>query len=129
MYNHTPSDEFRKIADLLEEISKNQATDSDSEETDSTSIDKTVSDLMTTEKEPEKLSGSVNVESLAKDLGINDVSAFKAAFNSLKQGKMPASKSQVVSLATAFDKLLAADASTTSRILSKLRQIHRSSEH
>lgn len=120
MYTTLASEEFRKIADRLDEISK-EAPGDEAE----ASIDKTVSDLMTTEKEPEQLTGSINVETLAKDLGVNDISSFKAAFNSLKQGKMPTNKSQVTSLAVAFDKLLAADASTTSRVLSKLRQIHK----
>lgn len=124
MHTSLPSEEFRKIADRLDEITKKDSEEGDAE----SSVDKAVSDVMTQEKEPEKLAGSVNVESLAKDLGINDIAAFKSAFSSLKQGKMPTNKQQVMSLAAAFDKLLAADASTTSRVLSKLRQIHKAND-
>lgn len=87
--------------------------------------DKTVKDLMTKEKSPEKLTGSISIKSLAQDLGIENVSAFQAAFNSLRQGKMPSNTTQIRELAMAFDKLLAADASTTSKVLTKLRAIHK----
>lgn len=116
------AEEFRAIADtidgILREASENQK--------DSTA-DGAVTDLMTKEKAPEKLEGTVNIKTLAADLGIQNVSEFQSAFNMLKQGKMPSKTSQIRELAIAFDKLLAADASTTSRVLTKLRQIHKAS--
>ena len=128
MSNRFVAEEFRDLVKKLDEIydqtmfGEADAKDDDAEST----IDHDITDVMTKEKEPEKLSGNINVKSLAQDLGIDNVDAFQSAFNSLKQGKMPTNSSQIRELAIAFDKLLAADASTTSRVLSKLRQIHKS---
>lgn len=97
----------------------------ETKEADPKSADASVMDLMTKEKAPEKLEGSVSIRSLATDLGLENISEFQAAFNMLRQGKMPTKTSQVRELAMAFDRLLAADASTTSRVLTKLRQIHK----
>lgn len=92
---------------------------------DDKSSEKTVMDLMTKEKAPQKLEGNVSVKSLASDLGLENINEFQSAFNMLRQGKMPTKPTQIRELAMAFDRLLAADASTTSRVLTKLRQIHK----
>jgi hypothetical protein len=89
--------------------------------------DASIDDMMTHEKEPEKLEGSVAVKNLAGLLGIDNTSLFVNAFNALKAGKIPSNQPQVRELAIAFYKLLAADASTTSKVLSQLRRIHKAS--
>lgn len=116
------AEDFRALSDTLESII-DEAPAPEEKGTDSA-----VMDLMTKEKAPEKLEGSVSVKSLAADLGIQNVAEFQSAFNMLRQGKMPTKTSQIRELAMAFDKLLAADASTTSRVLTKLRQIHKSNK-
>lgn len=116
------AEEFRSIADTIDGILREAPA-----KQEQSSVDGAVTDLMTKEKAPEKLEGSVNIKTLAADLGIQNVSEFQSAFNMLKQGKMPSKTSQIRELAIAFDKLLAADASTTSRVLTKLRQIHKAS--
>jgi hypothetical protein len=118
------AEEFRDLVKKLDEIY--DQTEIGEAETKDDTVDQDITDVMTKEKEPVKLSGNINVKSLASDLGIDNVDAFQTAFNSLKQGKMPTNSAQIKELAVAFDKLLAADASTTSRVLSKLRQIHKS---
>jgi len=138
------AEDFRKIADLLESISEADKKDSNDQEaskdtasdqedksteddtnSDQISTDKAVDDVMTKEKEPEKLTGTVSINTLAADLGIRNLGTFTKAFNQLRRGKMPTNTDQVKELAIAFDKLLAADASTTSRVLNRLRQIHK----
>jgi hypothetical protein len=83
--------------------------------------------MMTHEKGPDKLEGSVAVKNLAGLLGIDNTGLFAQAFNALRQGKIPSNSTQVRELAIAFYKLLAADASTTSKVLSQLRRIHKAS--
>lgn len=117
------AEDFRALSDTLDSI-VNEAPEKD-EKGVPKSPEATTMDLMTKEKAPEKLSGSLSVKSLATDLGLENVSEFQAAFNMLKQGKMPTKTTQIRELAMAFDRLLAADASTTSRVLTKLRQIHK----
>lgn len=124
MYRTFVAEEFRNISNKLDEIF-NQTSVNEEDKTKNDDVDSTVTDVMTKEKSPEKLSGNINVKSLAQDLGIENIETFQTAFNALKQGKMPTNMSQIRELAIAFDKLLAADASTTSRVLSKLRQIHK----
>jgi hypothetical protein len=148
MSNQWTGEDLRKIADQLQSILEadkpkdgETATDStddaavddtadedttnDIKDPDQSSVDKDVTDVMTKEKEPEKLTGSVSVNTLASDLGIKNLSMFTKAFNSLRQGQMPRDPKQVRELAIAFDRMLAADASTTSRVLTRLRQIHK----
>lgn len=124
MSNKFVAEEFRDLVKKLDEI-YDQVPVGEAAKEDEV-IDQDITDVMTKEKNPEKLSGNINVKALAADLGIDNVDTFQTAFNSLKQGKMPTNSAQIKELAIAFDKLLAADASTTSRVLSKLRQIHKS---
>jgi hypothetical protein len=155
MNNRFLAEDFRKIAQRLAEIADEDLHDdatetggADGEEVpdgspvpdeadaapeaegtdgpaDTEAVDQSATDLMTQEKKPERLTGGISIQTLAKDLGLTNVKTFNAAFNSLKAGKMPSNSAQVRELAIAFDKLLAADASTTSRILTKLRAIHK----
>jgi hypothetical protein len=89
--------------------------------------DASIDDMMTQEKKPEKLQGSVAIKNLAGLLGIDNTVLFTSAFNALRSGKIPSNQAQVRELAITFYKLLAADASTTSKVLSQLRRIHKSS--
>lgn len=89
--------------------------------------DTSVDDMMTHEKKPAKLVGSIAVKELAKILGITNVALFTSAFNALRSGKVPSNQTQVRELAIAFGLLLASDASTTTNVLNKLRRIHKSS--
>ena len=89
--------------------------------------DANVNDMMTHEKKPVKLQGSIAVKDLAKTLGIQNTALFSAAFNALKSGKLPNNQSQIRELAIAFGLLLAADASTTTRVLNQFRRIHKAS--
>lgn len=116
------AEDFRKLSDTLDAIVSEAATP---EKDDAKTADASITDLMTKEKAPEKLEGSLSIKNLAADLGLDNVAEFQAAFNMLRQGKMPTKSTQIRELAMAFDRLLAADASTTSRVLTKLRQIHR----
>ena len=118
------AEDFRKLSDTLDAIVNEAPTDKDAEKT----TDASITDLMTKEKAPEKLEGSISIKNLATDLGLSNIAEFQAAFNMLRQGKMPTKNTQIRELAMAFDRLLAADASTTSRVLTKLRQIHKANQ-
>lgn len=118
--NRFLAEDFRALSDTLESIVEEEPKDDESETPEGA-----VTDLMTKEKGPEKLEGSISIKSLAADLGLQNVGEFQAAFNMLRQGMMPTKNSHIRELAMAFDKLLAADASTTSRVLTRLRQIHK----
>lgn len=120
------AEDFRKLSDTLDAI-VNEAPAAP-EKVDAKTADASITDLMTKEKAPEKLEGSVSIKNLAADLGLDNVAEFQAAFNMLRQGKMPTKSTQIRELAMAFDRLLAADASTTSRVLTKLRQIHKANK-
>ena len=118
--NRFLAEDFRVLSNTIDSIIEEAPKDKELE-----SPDGAVTDLMTKEKAPEKLEGTISIKSLAADLGIQNVAEFQAAFNMLRQGKMPSKSTQIRELAIAFDKLLAADASTTSRVLTRLRQIHK----
>lgn len=142
-------EELRKISNSLKKINEADmpSTPNDKPEEEATSdaqadandtgnetevasdahADASVDDMMTQEKQPEKLEGSVAVKNLAGLLGIDNTALFTNAFSSLKSGKIPSNQAQVRELAIAFYKLLAADASTTSKVLSQLRRIHKAS--
>lgn len=124
---------FRMLSEQLEEITTQEVSEANpaplDEPEDQKNIDKNMTDIMTKEKKPVKLSGSINVRSLAGDLGIENINLFITAFNLLKKGQMPTSQQQIRELAVAFDKLISVDDPVKiSRILSKLRQIHRAKD-
>ena len=76
-------------------------------------------------KKPVKLQGAIAVKNLAEMLGIQNTILFTTAFNALRSGRLPSNQAQIRELAIAFDKLLAADASTTTKVLNQLRMIHK----
>jgi len=123
------AEDIRKIANQLDTIVEADAVEPEVDQNDAADIeaDKTVTDLMTHEKKPEKLTGSIQIKSLAQLLGIENTALFAAAFNNLRAGKLPSNTAQLKELAIAFNRLLAADASTTSKVLSQLRRIHKAS--
>jgi hypothetical protein len=89
------------------------------------SPDEEVDSLMTKPRNPNEIVGTIDVKSLASDLGLKNPKLFNAAFNSLRAGHLPNSVFQLRELAVAFDALCAADAETTTKVLNKLRKIHR----
>lgn len=118
------AEDLRKIANLMEAIEE-ETPDAEAPAEPEAKPDKSVSDTMTHEKKPSKLTGSVQVKQLAQLLGIENTQLFTTAFTNLRMGRLPTSNAQVRELAIAFDKLLAADASTTGKVLNQLRRIHK----
>lgn len=131
MSNKFLAEDIRKIANTLNllEADSNNDTSKISSNTDiplsDIEAETSINDIMTHEKKPEKLQGSIAIKDLAKSLGIQNTTLFASAFNALRQGKIPSNQSQVRELAIAFYKLLAADASTTSKVLNQFRRIHK----
>ncbi len=127
----TEADDNKNIAPPTEKINQPNVPDqADPEVANTTSdaeADNSVADIMTHEKQPGKLQGTITVKSLAQSLGMQNINLFTAAFNALRQGKLPNNQAQVRELAIAFYKLLAVDAATTSKVLNQLRRIHKAS--
>lgn len=117
--NFFSADDFKKIRDQLVAIL---------EADDGVGVDKTVDDLMTTEKKPTNKVDSSDVTALANDLGVENPELFDAAFKSIRVGKMPSESDQLKELAVAFDKILSGDASTTSKVISQLRDLYKDTE-
>ena len=117
--NFFSADDFKKIRDQLSAIL---------EADDGIGVDKTVDDLMTTEKKPTNKVDTSDVTALANDLGVENPELFNAAFKSIRIGKMPEEADQLKELAVAFDKILSGDASTTSKVISQLRNLYKDNE-
>ena len=85
-----------------------------------------VKDIMTTKKTDDKLTGTVNVRQLASDLGLDDTEAgqFNTAFGKLKNASTLGMGDFAV-ITAAFDRILSADASTTSKVINALRKMHK----
>ena len=87
--------------------------------------------LLTQFHNPSNLTGSLNVNTLARALGIKNSRLFVQAFNKLK--KLPPKKdlrlsltrNEMAELSFAFYSLLASNRTVTSKVLTQLRQIHR----
>ena len=117
--NFFSADDFKKIRDQLSAILEAE---------DGVGVDKTVDDLMTTEKKPTNKVDTSDVTALANDLGVENPELFNAAFKSIRVGKMPDDADQLKELAVAFDKILSGDASTTSKVISQLRDLYKDTE-
>jgi hypothetical protein len=117
--NFFSADDFKSIRDTLNAIM---------EADDGVGVDKTVDDLMTTEKKPTNKVATSDVTALANDLGVENPEQFNAAFKSIRIGKMPDDADQLKELAVAFDKILSGDASTTSKVISQLRDLYKDNE-
>jgi len=134
------AEDLRSIANKLNRIYEDDKSDGtkqtlpttnegppDDSEISDIAANANVDDMMTHEKKPVKLQGTIAVKNLAKLMGIQNTSLFSSAFNALRSGKLPSNQAQIRELAIAFDKLLAADASTTTQVLNQLRRIHKAS--
>lgn len=117
--NFFSADDFKKIRDQLSAILEAE---------DGVGVNKTVDDLMTTEKKPTNKVDTSDVTALANDLGVENPELFNAAFKSIRVGKMPDDADQLKELAVAFDKILSGDASTTSKVISQLRDLYKDTE-
>jgi len=91
---------------------------------DQPKIDQKIDDLMTTPKDP--AAGQIGLETLGDDLGMDDPAAFKQAFDQLRSGSSIDDPALVGQLANAFVRLMVADASTTQRVLNRLRKMYKS---
>lgn len=96
------------------------------EPSDDDSEDGLVKGLMTNKTTQDKLSGSMNVAALAQDLGLDDTEAgqFNTAFNKLKNART-LGMGDFAAITAVFDRILSSDASTTSKVINKLRAIHK----
>jgi hypothetical protein len=117
--NFFSADDFKKMRDQLTAIAEADTV---------VGVDKTIDDLMTTEKTPTNKVSSDDVVSLASDLGVENPDLFDAAFKSIRVGKMPEDADQLKELAVAFDKILSGDAGTTGRVISELRDLYKDTD-
>lgn len=97
-----------------------EETDSVDQEQD----DKEIEDVMTSPKSDIK---KISVATLASDLGLENPDIFKSAFRQLRSGALPDDEDEMRELGDAFFKIITADASTTQRVINRLRSIYRKS--
>jgi transposase-like protein len=69
----------------------------------------------------------ISISTLANDLGVSNPDLFKVAFNQLRTGTVPDDSDSQRELSDAFLRVLTADASTTQRVVNRLRAIYRKS--
>ncbi len=86
--------------------------------------DKDIEDVMTSPKSDVK---KISVSTLANDLGLENPDIFKSAFRQLRSGELPDDEEEMRELGDAFFKIMTADASTTQRVINRLRSIYRKS--
>lgn len=86
--------------------------------------DKEIEDILTSPKSETK---KISVVTLASDLGLENPDIFKSAFKQLRKGDLPADEDEMRELGDAFFKIITADASTTQRVINRLRSIYRKS--
>ena len=87
--------------------------------------DREIEDVMTDPKTSE--TQKISISTLANDLGVSNPDLFKIAFNQLRAGIVPDDPDSQRELSDAFLKVLTADASTTQRVVNRLRAIYRKS--
>ena len=87
--------------------------------------DREIEDVMTDPKTSE--TQKISISTLANDLGVSNPDLFKIAFNQLRNGTVPDDPDGQRELSDAFLKVLTADASTTQRVVNRLRAIYRKS--
>lgn len=87
--------------------------------------DRDIEDVMTDPKTSE--TQQVSIATLAGDLGISNPDMFNRAFNQLRSGTVPDDTDSQRELSDAFLRILTADASTTQRVVNRLRAIYRKS--
>lgn len=86
--------------------------------------DKEIEDVMTSPKSETK---KISISTLASDLGLENPDIFKSAFRQLRKGELPDDEDEMREIGDAFFKILTADASTTQRVINRLRSIYRKS--
>jgi hypothetical protein len=87
--------------------------------------DREIEDVMTDPKTSE--TQKISISTLANDLGVSNPDLFKIAFNQLRNGTVPDDPDSQRELSDAFLRVLTADASTTQRVVNRLRAIYRKS--
>ena len=87
--------------------------------------DQEIEDVMTDPKTSE--TQKISISTLANDLGVSNPDLFKVAFNQLRTGTVPDDSDSQRELSDAFLRVLTADASTTQRVVNRLRAIYRKS--
>lgn len=87
--------------------------------------DQEIEDVMTDPKTSE--TQKISISTLANDLGVSNPDLFKVAFNQLRTGTVPNDSDSQRELSDAFLRVLTADASTTQRVVNRLRAIYRKS--
>jgi hypothetical protein len=87
--------------------------------------DRDIEDVMTDPKTSE--TQKISISTLANDLGVSNPDLFKIAFNQLRAGTVPDDPDSQRELSDAFLRVLTADASTTQRVVNRLRAIYRKS--
>lgn len=97
------------------------ATDTVDQEDD----DNNIEDIMTAPKSSD--SKKISIVTLATDLGLENPDMFKSAFRQLRKGELPDDEDEMRELGDAFFKIMTADASTTQRVINRLRSIYRKS--
>lgn len=119
----TPPDEAPAAPPAEDEEPAVTPPEPDTDEQDAD--DKGIEDVMTVSKteEPKKIS----VTTLATDLGLENPEMFKSAFRQLRKGDLPDDEDEMRELGDAFFKIMTADASTTQRVINRLRSIYRKS--
>lgn len=108
-----------------EEPEEPAVTPPEADTVDQEADDADIKDIMTTPKNSE--SKKISVTTLATDLGLENPDIFKSAFRQLRNGDLPADEDEMRELGDAFFKIMTADASTTQRVINRLRSIYRKS--
>jgi hypothetical protein len=122
-------DAIRRLVEADEEDVE-PAVSPDDEDVEAGSIDQAVDDreiedVMTDPKTSE--TQKISISTLANDLGVSNPDLFKIAFNQLRNGTVPDDPDSQRELSDAFLRVLTADASTTQRVVNRLRAIYRKS--
>jgi hypothetical protein len=99
--------------------------DEEAGSTDQAIDDREIEDVMTDPKTSE--TQKISISTLANDLGVSNPDLFKLAFNQLRNGTVPDDPDSQRELSDAFLRVLTADASTTQRVVNRLRAIYRKS--
>ena len=88
-------------------------------------------ELLVHKHDPIKFEGSVDPNKIARALGIKNTRLFTQAFNKLshlpsrKDIRLTLTKNEMAEISFAFFSLLSANSTTTSSVISHLRQLHR----
>lgn len=122
----TPDDEEPAATpDDEEDVEPAEAPDDEDAPIDQAVDDRDIEDVMTDPKTTE--TKKISISTLANDLGVSNPDIFKIAFNQLRSGTVPDDPDSQRELSDALLRILTADASTTQRVVNRLRAIYRKS--